>query len=66
MGGRFRKNIMLMSLISSLGVAVIFYVMEMLSMMMARLGYIPPLVGAWFPVGFFVIIGVLLLQSAKT
>ncbi|MDR1302575.1 MAG: LptF/LptG family permease [Treponema sp.] len=66
MGGRFRKNILLMSLSSSLGVAVVFYVMEMLSMMMARLGYIPPLVGAWFPVGFFVLIGVLLLQSAKT
>ncbi|MDR2397717.1 MAG: LptF/LptG family permease [Spirochaetaceae bacterium] len=66
MGGRFRKNILLMSLISSLGVAVVFYVMEMISMMMARLGYIPPLIGAWFPVGFFVCIGLLLLQSAKT
>ncbi|MHB9291513.1 lipopolysaccharide export system permease protein [Hollandina sp. SP2] len=66
MGGRFRKNILLMSLISSLGVAVVFYVMEMISMMMARLGYIPPLLGAWFPVGFFVSIGILLLQSAKT
>ncbi|MDR0628742.1 MAG: LptF/LptG family permease [Treponema sp.] len=66
MGGRFRKNILLMSLISSLGVAVVFYVMEMISMMMARLGYIPPLLGAWFPVGFFVSIGLLLLQSAKT
>ncbi|MDR1955669.1 MAG: LptF/LptG family permease [Treponema sp.] len=66
MGGRFKKNILLMSLISSLGVAVVFYVMEMISMMMARLGYIPPLLGAWFPVGVFVIIGLLLLQSAKT
>ncbi|MDR2797018.1 MAG: LptF/LptG family permease [Treponema sp.] len=66
MGGRFRKNILLMSLISSLGVAVVFYVMEMISMMMARLEYIPPLLGAWFPVGFFVSIGLLLLQSAKT
>ncbi|MDR3342185.1 MAG: LptF/LptG family permease [Treponema sp.] len=66
MGGRFRKNILLMSLLSSLVVAVVFYVMEMLSMMMAKLGYIPPVVGAWFPVGFFVIIGLLLLQGAKT
>ncbi|MDR3116009.1 MAG: LptF/LptG family permease [Treponema sp.] len=66
MGGRFRKNILLMSLISSLAVAVVFYVMEMISMMMARLGYIPPLLGAWFPVGFFVSIGLLLLHSAKT
>ncbi|MDR1971885.1 MAG: LptF/LptG family permease [Treponema sp.] len=66
MGGRFRKNILLMSLLASLSVAVVFYVMEMISMMMARLGYIPPLAGAWFPVGVFIILGLLLLGSAKT
>jgi lipopolysaccharide export system permease protein len=66
MGGRFRKNILLMSLLASLVAAVIFYVMEMISMMMSRLGYIPPFVGAWFPVLAFVAIGLLLLQSAKT
>jgi lipopolysaccharide export system permease protein len=66
MGGRFKKNILLMSLLASLSAAVIFYVMEMISMMLARLDYIPPLVGAWFPVGIFIIIGLLLLGSAKT
>jgi lipopolysaccharide export system permease protein len=66
MGGRFRKNILLMSLLASLSAAVVFYVMEMITMMMARLGYIPPLAGAWFPVGIFIIIGILLLRSAKT
>jgi len=66
MGGRFRKNIMLMSLLTSLGSAVVFYVIEMITMMMARLGYIPPVVGAWFPVAFFVAIGLLLLGGAKT
>ena len=66
MGGRFRKNILLMSLLSSLVVAVIFYVMEMISMMMARLGYIPPLIGAWFPVFTFIALGLLLLRTAKT
>jgi lipopolysaccharide export system permease protein len=40
--------------------------MEMITMMMARLGYIPPLAGAWFPVGTFIVIGVLLLGGAKT
>jgi lipopolysaccharide export system permease protein len=66
MGGRFRKNILLMSLLASLGSAVIFYVMEMISMMMAKLGYIPPFVGAWFPVGTFIVAGVLMMRSAKT
>ncbi|MDR0997736.1 MAG: LptF/LptG family permease [Treponema sp.] len=66
MGGRFRKNILLMSLLASLSSAVVFYVMEMITMMMARLGYIPPIVGAWFPVASFIIIGLILLQSAKT
>jgi lipopolysaccharide export system permease protein len=66
MGGRFRKNILLMSLLSSLSVAVVFYVTEMITMMMARTGYIPPLAGAWFPVFAFIVIGALLLRSAKT
>jgi lipopolysaccharide export system permease protein len=66
MGGRFRKNILLMTLLSSLAAAVVFYVMEMLTMMMARLGYIPPFMGAWFPVLTFLILGALLLRSAKT
>jgi lipopolysaccharide export system permease protein len=66
MGGRFRKNILLMSLLSSLSAAVVFYVMEMISMMMAKLGYIPTLAGAWFPVIVFIVLGIVLLQSAKT
>jgi lipopolysaccharide export system permease protein len=66
MGGRFRKNILLMSLLASLSVAAIFYVMEMMTMMMARLGFIPPIVGAWFPIFSFVAVGVLLVRSAKT
>ncbi|MCL2128477.1 MAG: LptF/LptG family permease [Treponema sp.] len=66
MGGRFRKNILLMSLLASLSAAVVFYVMEMITMMMAKLGYIPAYIGAWFPVAIFIAIGVLLLRWAKT
>ena len=66
MGGRFKKNILLMSLLSSLVTAVIFYVTEMITMMMARLGYIHPFIGAWFPVIMFITLGTLLLKSAKT
>jgi lipopolysaccharide export system permease protein len=66
MGGRFKKNILLMSLLASLASAVVFYVMEMISMMMAKLGHIPPLAGAWFPVMVFIVLGLMLLRSTKT
>jgi len=66
MGGRFRKNILMMSLFTSLAVAVVYYVAEMLSMTMAGLNIIHPFVGAWFPVLIFIIIGLLLLRGAKT
>jgi lipopolysaccharide export system permease protein len=66
MGGRFRKNILLMSLFTSLSVAVVYYITEMLSMTMAGLNIIHPFVGAWFPVLIFIVLGVLLLRSAKT
>ena len=66
MGGRFKKNILLMSLLSSLVAAVVFYVVEMISMMLAQAGYIRPVAGAWFPVLLFIAAGLLLLKAAKT
>ena len=66
MSGRFKKNILLMSLAASIGVGVVYYVAEMLFMTMAGLNYISPLVGAWFPVLLFLVIGMLLLRGAKT
>jgi len=66
MGGRFKKNILLMSLLTSISAAVVFYVIEMITMMMARLGHIPTFVGAWFPVAVFILLGILLLKGAKT
>jgi lipopolysaccharide export system permease protein len=66
MGGRFRKNILLMSLFTSLSVAVVYYIAEMLSMTMAGLNYIHPFIGAWFPVLIFMVLGIHLLRSAKT
>jgi len=66
MGGRFRKNILLMSLFTSLSVAVVYYIAEMLSMAMAESNYIHPFIGAWFPVVIFIFVGVMLIRSAKT
>jgi lipopolysaccharide export system permease protein len=66
MGGRFRKNILLMSLFASLSVAVVYYIAEMLCMTMAGLNIIHPIVGAWFPVFLFLFLGVILVRGAKT
>lgn len=59
--GRFKKNILLLSLLASLGTAVVFYVIEMITMMAARVGLLPPFWGAWIPVFVCTSAGVVLL-----
>ncbi|MCL2602228.1 MAG: LptF/LptG family permease [Treponema sp.] len=66
MGGRFKRNILLMSLLASLGAAVVFFVIEMISMMLAQSGYINPATGVWFPVALFIVLGLGLVRTAKT
>lgn len=52
LGGRFKKNVLLMSLLTSLSVSVVYYVMQMITVIMANQGYITPLAGAWTPLSF--------------
>jgi lipopolysaccharide export system permease protein len=66
LGSHFRKNILMMSLLVSILIAVVFYVVEMITMMLGRLGYIPPFLGAWFPVFLFIFTGVILVRHSKT
>jgi lipopolysaccharide export system permease protein len=66
LGGRFRKNILLMNLLSSLGTAVVYYVVEMITMMCARLGILSPVLGAWVPVLVCLAGGFLMLRYSKT
>jgi len=66
LGGRFKKNVLLMSLLSSLVVSVIYYVTQMVMVLLAKLGYIPPLYGAWAAFIIFLIIGVGLFRTAQT
>jgi lipopolysaccharide export system permease protein len=65
-GGRFRKNILLMSLLVSLISAVIFYVAQMVTSLLAKLGYMSPMIGAAAPVGFFFMIGLIMFRRART
>ncbi len=66
LGGRFKKNVLLMSLLVSLCVAVLFYVTQMVSMLFAKWEYISPLAGAWFPVVLFILGGLAVLRNART
>ena len=59
LGGRFKKNILLMSLVVSLVISVGYYVLQMVSVLFAKLGYISPLVGAWGAICHFSDHGVL-------
>lgn len=65
-GGRFKKNILLMSLLVSLGVSVVYYVIQMVGGLMAYSGYISPVVGAWSGFVIFTITGILLFRFSRT
>jgi lipopolysaccharide export system permease protein len=65
-GGRFRKNILLMSLLVSLSVAVVYYVTQMVSGLLAYSGALSPIFGAWAGVLLFVLIGFGLMRLSRT
>lgn len=64
--GKSRKNVLLISLSLSVAAAVLFYVTQMVTMILAAGGYISPLMGAWFPVFLFIGISIVLLYYART
>ncbi len=65
-GSRLRKNILLMSLLLSLIIAVIFYVMQMLTALLAEFGLIDALAAALIPACFFFLVGFFLLNTSRT
>jgi lipopolysaccharide export system permease protein len=65
-GGRFRKNVLLASLLTSLIAATMYYVAQMITMLLAKTGAIDPRVGAWAPLAFFIVAGILLFRTART
>ena len=66
LSGRTRKNVLLVSLLLCIGAAVAYYVLQMVTMLLAKFEYIPPLAGAWMPVVFFVICSCFLLRTSRT
>jgi lipopolysaccharide export system permease protein len=65
-GGKLKKNILLMSLLISLVISVLYYVFQMVFVLIAKLGYIPPILGAWLPFILFFIPSVMLFRYART
>lgn len=67
LGGKFKKNVLLMSLLSSLAISVCYYVFQMITVELSlRVEYIPPLMGAWAPFIIFSVIGLVQFKQAKT
>lgn len=66
LSGKTQKNVLLISLALSISAVVLFYVLQMVTMLMAKFGTIPPMFGAWFPVFTFIIISIVLLKYART
>lgn len=66
LSGKTRKNVLIISLALSITAVVLFYVIQMITMLMAKFQTIPPLFGAWFPVFLFIIVSSVLLKFAKT
>ncbi len=66
LSGKTRKNVLLVSLGLCISSVVLFYVMQMVTMLMARFGTLPPVFGGWFPVVFFIFLSIGLLRYTKT
>ena len=64
--GKTRKNVLLISLASCISASVLFYVTMMVTMVLAKHGYISAFSGAWSPVIFFTIVSIILLRYART
>lgn len=66
LSGKTRKNVMLVSLSLSIAAAVLFYVTQMLTMLLAKFSYISAFAGAWFPIFLFIAISIFLLKHTRT
>jgi len=65
-GGRFRKNVLLLSLLAALLLSVAYYVSQMITLILAKNALIPPLAGAGFSFLIFLAGGLLILRTART
>jgi lipopolysaccharide export system permease protein len=61
-----QKNIIILALFFSIGLAIIYYVMDMILVVLASVGKIFPILGAWLPIAIFIPISIVLVKKSKT
>jgi len=64
--GKTRKNVLLISLSLSIVAVVLFYVFQMVTMVLAKTQVITPFMGAWMPDIVFTFIAILLFRYSRT
>ena len=64
--GKTRKNVLLISLSLSITAVVLFYVFQMITMVLAKTGVMNPFMGAWLPDIVFLFIAGFLLKYSRT
>ena len=64
--GKTRKNVLLISLSLSIVAVVLFYVFQMMTMVLAKTGVMTPFMGAWLPDIVFIFIAGVLLKFSRT
>ena len=64
--GKTRKNVLLISLSLSIVAVVLFYVFQMMTMVLAKTGVMTPFMGAWLPDIVFIFIAGFLLKYSRT
>lgn len=63
--GKFKRNVLLMSLLMSIMTAGAYYILQMILVLFAKLGYIPPLVGAWGAFIIFMVLSIFMFRYAN-
>ena len=66
LGGRFKKNILLLSLLVSLGIAILYYGSLFALTIMGNKGAIPPAFAAWIPIIVLSAVTAALYRWART
>jgi lipopolysaccharide export system permease protein len=66
LGGWFRRNVLLMNLLAALVATVVYYVAQMISSILAKNGYLPPVAGAGLGFLVFLALGTILLKNTRT